>query len=64
MTNTTVDFSFYVAVSHDMGLRLFDIKYKGKRIIYEVCSALRRPKVKWEAHNSQLGMEEAIAHYA
>ncbi|KAJ0109324.1 amine oxidase catalytic domain-containing protein [Diaporthe amygdali] len=41
-----MDFSFYVTVSRDMGLRLFDIKYKGKRIIYE------------------LGMEEAIAHYA
>lgn len=46
MKSTTVDFSFYVAVSHDMGLRLFDIKYKGKRIIYEVCSALHRPNVK------------------
>lgn len=33
-----MDFSFYVAVSHDMGVRLFDIKYKGKRIIYEVCN--------------------------
>lgn len=32
----TVDFTFYVAVSRDMGVRLFDIKYKGKRIIYEV----------------------------
>ncbi|KAI7777849.1 hypothetical protein LA080_002972 [Diaporthe eres] len=31
-----MDFSFYVAVSHDMGVRLFDIKYKGKRIIYEL----------------------------
>ncbi|KAL1847003.1 hypothetical protein Daus18300_014080, partial [Diaporthe australafricana] len=41
-----MDFSFYVAVSRDMGVRLFDVKYKGKRIIYE------------------LGMEEALAHYA
>ncbi|KAK7701543.1 hypothetical protein SLS64_010290 [Diaporthe eres] len=40
--NTTVDFSFYVAVSHDMGVRLFDIKYKGKRIIYEVCQIPHR----------------------
>lgn len=46
MKSITVDFSFYVAVSHDMGLRLFDVKYKGKRIIYEVCSALHRPNVK------------------
>lgn len=42
--NTTVDFSFYVAVSHDMGVRLFDIKYKGKRIIYEVCNVSHRFK--------------------
>ncbi|KAH7393640.1 copper amine oxidase [Cadophora sp. MPI-SDFR-AT-0126] len=31
-----MDFSFYVSVSRDMGVRLFDIKYKGKRIIYEL----------------------------
>ena len=41
-----VDFSFYLSFSRDTGLRLFDIKYRGERIIYE------------------LGLEEAIAHYA
>ena len=41
-----MDFSFYVTFSRDTGLRLFDIKYRGERIVYE------------------LGLEEAIAHYA
>ena len=36
----------YISYSRDTGLRLFDIKYRGERIIYE------------------LGLEEAIAHYA
>ena len=41
-----MDFTFYISYSRDTGLRLFDIKYRGERIIYE------------------LGLEEAIAHYA
>ncbi|KAJ7320783.1 putative copper amine oxidase [Mycena albidolilacea] len=41
-----MDFSFYITFTRDTGLRLFDIKYKGDRIIYE------------------LGLQEAIAHYA
>ncbi|KAJ7906597.1 copper amine oxidase, partial [Mycena leptocephala] len=41
-----MDFSFYITFTRDTGLRLFDIKYKGERIIYE------------------LGLQEAIAHYA
>lgn len=40
------DFTFYYTFSRDTGIRLFDIKYKGDTIIYE------------------LGLEEAIAHYA
>ncbi|KAK4051483.1 hypothetical protein OIO90_004697 [Microbotryomycetes sp. JL221] len=40
------DFSFYVGFTRDTGVRLFDIKYKGERVIYE------------------LGLQEAIAHYA
>jgi primary-amine oxidase len=43
---TWMDFSFYVGFSHDNGLALYDIKYKGERIIYE------------------LGLQEALAHYA
>jgi hypothetical protein len=37
-TNGTnlVDFSFYVSITRDNGLRLYDIRYKGKRIMYEV----------------------------
>lgn len=31
-----VDFSFYVSLTRDNGLRLFDVRYKGKRILYEV----------------------------
>ncbi|EUC42223.1 hypothetical protein COCMIDRAFT_29138 [Bipolaris oryzae ATCC 44560] len=31
-----MDFSFYHNVAHDRGLSLFDIKYKGKRILYEL----------------------------
>ncbi|KAF7315690.1 Amine oxidase [Mycena indigotica] len=41
-----MDFSFYFTFTRDTGLRLFDIKYRGERIIYE------------------LGLQEAIAHYA
>ena len=41
-----MDFTFYISFSRDTGLRLFNIKYRGERIIYE------------------LGLEEAIAHYA
>ncbi|KAJ7641294.1 copper amine oxidase [Roridomyces roridus] len=41
-----MDFSFYLTFTRDTGIRLFDIKYKGERIIYE------------------LGLQEAIAHYA
>ncbi|KAK4047619.1 hypothetical protein OIV83_005277 [Microbotryomycetes sp. JL201] len=40
------DFSFFVAFTRDTGVRLFDIKYKGERVMYE------------------LGLQEAIAHYA
>jgi primary-amine oxidase len=29
-------FSFYFAVSHDLGLSLFDINYKGNRLLYEL----------------------------
>ncbi|RGP60861.1 hypothetical protein FSPOR_10362 [Fusarium sporotrichioides] len=43
---TWMDFSFYVSITRDNGLRLYDVRYKGKRILYE------------------LGMDEAIAHYA
>ncbi|KAJ5022897.1 copper amine oxidase [Bipolaris maydis] len=43
---TWMDFSFYVSITRDNGLRLYDIRYKGRRILYE------------------LGMDEAIAHYA
>lgn len=41
-----MDFSFYVSFSRDLGMTLHDIRYKGKRIIYE------------------LGLQEALAHYA
>ncbi|KAG0134675.1 copper amine oxidase [Tuber indicum] len=41
-----MDFAFYIGFTRDTGVNLYDIKYKGKRIIYE------------------LGLQEAIAHYA
>ena len=41
-----MDFEFYMSNSRDLGLKLNDIRYKGKRIIYE------------------LGLQEALAHYA
>lgn len=62
-----VDFSFYVSVSRDMGVRLFDIKYKGKRIIYEVLGIPPPPPLRpleLKAYIFQLGMEEALAHYS
>jgi primary-amine oxidase len=30
------EFSFYVTFTRDTGMRLFDIKFKGERIIYEL----------------------------
>lgn len=30
------DFSFFIGFTRDTGVRLFDIKYKGERIIYEL----------------------------
>ncbi|KAB5578137.1 copper amine oxidase [Coniochaeta sp. 2T2.1] len=41
-----MDWSFYIAFNRDTGMSLFDIRYKGKRLIYE------------------LGLQEALAHYA
>ncbi|KAI5797340.1 copper amine oxidase [Peziza echinospora] len=43
---TWMDFSFYIAFNRDVGITLYDVKYKGERIIYEI------------------GLQEAIAHYA
>lgn len=41
-----MDFSFYFTFTRDTGLRLYDITYGGKRILFE------------------LGLQEAVAHYA
>lgn len=41
-----MDFSFYVGFSRDTGMALYDVKYKGERVLYE------------------LGLQEALAHYA
>ncbi|GAA5845868.1 hypothetical protein JCM3766R1_004638 [Sporobolomyces carnicolor] len=41
-----MDFSFYWGFSRDAGMKLWDVKYKGERVIYE------------------LGLSEAMAHYA
>jgi primary-amine oxidase len=39
-------YSFFIGFSRDTGMALYDIKYKGERILYE------------------LGLQEALAHYA
>ncbi|KAK3989769.1 putative copper amine oxidase [Cladorrhinum sp. PSN332] len=41
-----MDFSFYIGFTRDVGMTLYDIRYKGERLIYE------------------LGLQEALAHYA
>jgi primary-amine oxidase len=41
-----MDWSFFIAYSRDLGITLYDIKFKGERIIYE------------------LGLQEAVTHYA
>lgn len=41
-----MDFAFYWGFNNDIAVTLYDIKYKGERIFY------------------QLGLEEALAHYA
>ncbi|KAK4186305.1 putative copper amine oxidase [Podospora australis] len=40
------DYSFYIGFTRDAGMALYDIRYKGERLIYE------------------LGLQEALAHYA
>lgn len=39
-------YSFYIGFSRDLGITLWDIRYKGERLLYE------------------LGLQEALAHYA
>ncbi|EER23430.1 Copper amine oxidase, putative [Coccidioides posadasii C735 delta SOWgp] len=39
-------FSLYIGFTRDTGIRLFDVRYNGERIVYE------------------LGLEEALSHYA
>jgi primary-amine oxidase len=58
-----VDFSFYVSLTRDNGLRLYDIRYKGKRIMYEVSFLHLKPYATL-TDSFQLGLDEAIAHYA
>ncbi|KAF4554230.1 Copper amine oxidase-like protein 5 [Elsinoe fawcettii] len=41
-----MDWSFYIGFTRDLGMALYDIRYKGERILYE------------------LGLQEALAHYA
>ncbi len=41
-----MDFSFYIGFSRDTGLSLFDVRYHGERVLFE------------------LGLQEALAHYA
>jgi primary-amine oxidase len=41
-----MDFSFYIGFTRDTGMALYDIRYKGERLLYE------------------LGLQEALAHYA
>jgi len=31
-----MDFSFYIAFSRDTGVRMFDLRYRGERIVYEL----------------------------
>jgi len=41
-----VDFSFYLSSTKQKGLRLYDVKFKGKRILYEVCHDFASPSTK------------------
>lgn len=41
-----MDWSFYIGFNRDAGMALYDIRFKGQRILYE------------------LGLQEALAHYA
>lgn len=36
-----MDFSFFLSYNRDSGLRLFNVQYKGRRILYEVCWQLQ-----------------------
>lgn len=40
-----MDFSFYMGFSRDTGAALYDIKYKGERIIYELGKHIIRPSI-------------------
>ena len=35
-SQSPTDFSFFITFTRDTGMRLFDIKYKGDRIVYEL----------------------------
>ena len=60
-------FEFYIAFSQSTGISLFDVRFKGERIIYEVrvlltFSVLQGNRL--SLVHLQLGMQEALAHYA
>ena len=59
-----MDFSFYVSFSRDTGVRLFDIKYKGQRVMYELGLEEVSTRVRKQVVQADTTTLEAIAHYA
>jgi primary-amine oxidase len=63
LTVDAVDFTFYLSLTRDKGLRLYDVHYKGKRVLYEV--NIRMSTFRFLANLVlQFRLDEAIAHYA
>lgn len=63
-----MDFSFFLSYYRDNGLRLFNVQYKGRRILYEVCWSLQSETIILLSYiltaHGQLGLQEALALYA
>lgn len=60
-----MDFSFYVAFRRDSGVRLFDIRYRGERIVYELGLGVWFMETRlFIMLKSPRYLDEALAHYA
>ncbi|KAF5989464.1 peroxisomal amine oxidase [Fusarium bulbicola] len=61
-TNKHVGFAFYVSITRDNGLRLYDIRYKGKRIILDLMrlSPIMRKSFNTLSHKSITNVDSGI----
>lgn len=64
-TPVIADFTFYVSFAKDTGIKLFDIRYRGDRIVYELAlqDAIAHYAGKWVVPRSIFGDEPADAFF-